>query len=286
MLSRFLEVDRLRSALTYLFGKDVPGRSIRVFPDDTFIVSYPRSGNTWTRFLIANLLHRDEPVTFANIDRLIPDIHAVPRKVLRTTPRPRVIKSHEYFDLRYPQVIYIVRDPRDVAVSYYHFHRKFRRIDPDYPIESYVTRFIAGEFDSYASWGQNVASWIGTRRCGDGFLLLRYEDLIENPECELAKVASFFQIEVSPEQLSRAVELSSADRMRRLEKAETDVWVVTKNGRKDIPFVREATPGRWKAELPASSVEEIENAWGPIMRTLHYEVGVPSGHFDLFAGAK
>src|SRR5215471_15987144 len=108
MIGRFLEKDRLRAVLVYLLGNDIPGRRIYVFPDDTFIVSYPRSGNTWTRFLIASLLHPNEAVTFSNIDRFIPDITAVPRKILRETPRPRVIKSHEYFDLRYNKVIYIV----------------------------------------------------------------------------------------------------------------------------------------------------------------------------------
>ena len=78
------------------------------------------------------------PVSFANIETLIPDIHAVPRKLLRNVPRPRVIKSHEYFDLRYKRLIYIVRDPRDVAVSYFHFHRKFERIPQDYSIEVYI----------------------------------------------------------------------------------------------------------------------------------------------------
>jgi hypothetical protein len=49
----------------YIPGKDLAGRNLTVFPDDTFIVSYPRSGNTWTRFWIANLLHPEEPVTRA-----------------------------------------------------------------------------------------------------------------------------------------------------------------------------------------------------------------------------
>src|SRR5215813_414014 len=101
MIGRFLEKDRLRAVFVYLLGNDIPGRKIYVEPADTFIVSYPRSGNTWTRFLIANLLHPDKSISFANIETLIPDIRAVPRKRLRTVPRPGVIKSHEYFDLRY-----------------------------------------------------------------------------------------------------------------------------------------------------------------------------------------
>jgi Sulfotransferase domain len=154
-------VQELVYVAKYLLGRDVAGRNLTVFPDDTFIVSYPRSGNTWTRFLVANLLHPGEAVTFGNIERLIPDIHAQSKKFLKSVPRPRVIKSHEYFDPRYPRVIYIVRDPRDVVVSSYHFHRKQRQIKEGYPLESYVRDFVAGSvFRTYPSWGKNTSSWI------------------------------------------------------------------------------------------------------------------------------
>ena len=89
-------------------GTDIAGRTLAVRADDTFIISYPRSGNTWTRFLIANLMHPHEPVTFANIERLIPDAEAQSSRYMRRTPSPRMIKSHSYFDPRYPRVIYIV----------------------------------------------------------------------------------------------------------------------------------------------------------------------------------
>jgi hypothetical protein len=48
-------------------------------------------------------------------------------------PRPGIIKSHQYFDPRYKRVIYVVRDPRDVALSQFHFHRKRGLIEDSYP---------------------------------------------------------------------------------------------------------------------------------------------------------
>jgi len=63
----------IKVVLLYLLGKDIADRNLAVYPDDTFIVSYPRSGNTWTRFLIASLVFPSEVVTFANIERMIPD---------------------------------------------------------------------------------------------------------------------------------------------------------------------------------------------------------------------
>ena len=102
-------------------------------------------------------------------------------------PRPRIIKSHQYFHPNYKRVIYVVRDPRDVALSQFHFHRKRKLIEDDYPIEKFVTRFVAGQTGPYGSWGDNVASWLSTRHNRPGFLLLRYEDMLEDAARELGK---------------------------------------------------------------------------------------------------
>lgn len=283
MLGRFLEIDRLRKLMIYLFGKDIPGRSISVLPDDTFVVSYPRSGNTWTRFLIANLLHPEETVSFANIERFVPDTTSLPRKAFRTIPRPRVIKSHEYFDLRYRRVLYIVRDPRDVAVSCYQFLKKVHVVALDMPLEDFVSHFVKGEFDIYGTWGQNVGSWLVARYGTEGFLLLRYEDLVQDPLRELAKVADFFGVEAPPERLAQVVELSSADQMRKLEAREADAWVLTSKTRKDIPFVGKAVAGGWKSSLSESSVAEIESTWGDLMKALKYELVTPAKASTLVA---
>lgn len=255
-------------------GTDIAGRTLAVRADDTFIISYPRSGNTWTRFLIANLMHPHEPVTFANIERLIPDAEAQSSRYMRRTPSPRMIKSHSYFDPRYPRVIYIVRDPRDVVLSYYDFSRKYRQIEDSYPLQRYIEDFTTGHLLSagWGTWGENVASWVYARGARPGFLLLRYEDMKARPEQELTRIAEFLGIPASPELLRTAVERSAADRMREMEKAQGKDWVTTKDKRSDIPFVRTASAGGWKTNLPSEAVAKIEARWGNIMAQLGYEL--------------
>jgi hypothetical protein len=253
------------------FGLQRPGRNLVILPDDVFIVSYPKSGNTWARFLLANLVHPEQPANFANINRLVPDPHAATKRYFEHMPRPRIIKNHECFDPRFPRAIYIVRDPRDVAISQYHYQRKRRVIEDKFPLPKYIERFLAGEVCVYGSWGDNVASWLATRHSHSGFLLLRYEDMVADTACELAKVASFLGVDATPQRLLQAVERSSADKMRSLEKEQSHLCSLTKDTRQDLPFVRAAKSGGWKSELSESMIADIEAKWAPLMTYLGYD---------------
>ena len=266
-------IKHLSRVSDVLFRKLRIERDITIFPDDVFLTSYPRSGNTWTRFLVGNLAYQNEPVTFLTVERLVPDMYKSSDRVLRNLARPRIVKSHECFDPRYRKVIYIVRDPRDVAVSNYHWELKLRSVRDGLPIEDFVPRWMEPEFwPRIGSWGDHVTSWLSTRQGKKGFLLLRYEDLKKDPQRALAQVADFLGIEPSLERLQRAVELSSADNMRKLEKQESAQWVATTLTRQDKPFVRNATSGDWKTVLPEQTVAYIEKQWGHLMRDLGYEL--------------
>jgi len=272
----------LKSSVAYLLGIDLAGRNFAVYPDDTFIVSYPRSGNTWTRFLLANLVFADKTVDFTNIEKLIPDTTSQSNLTLKRTPRPRIIKTHEYFDHRYPKTAYIVRDPRDVALSYYEFHRKYMHIDDNVGLEEFVDGFVSGRLMSagWGTWGENVASWVYARGNSPSFLLLSYEEMRRNTLRELARLATFMGIDPEPARLQKAIDLSSAERMRKLEKLQDDEWLQTlgyvvrraqtKKKRKDIPFVGGAKAGGWRDSMPESCVHRIESAWGELMTRLGY----------------
>ena len=276
-------LDRVVGAISQagrvLTGRQLAGRGVTVYPDDVFLVSYPRSGNTWTRFLLGNLISQSTPVTFSNIESRIPEIYFNPDRELRALPRPRMLKSHECFQPQYPHVIYIVRDPRDVAISFYHHNVKARNIPDNYPLASFVPRFIEGEFDQkFGSWRDNVLSWTSVRGGSPNFMMLRYEEMKRDTAGALLQVVDFLEraafrtIDSSPAALERAIELSSPERMRALEKEEAADWVLTKSTRSDKPFVRTAKAGGWKSQLAPESVEMIETAWGDLMQSLGYEL--------------
>jgi hypothetical protein len=266
--------SHLKTVATFASGRMVAGRGLTVLPNDIFLVSYLRSGSTWSRFLFGNLIHQDEEVTFTQMSSLLPSIYDWPDRRLRRLPR--VLKSHECFDPRYPRVVYLVRDPRDVAVSFYFYNLKVRVLPEGYPMEEFVERWIRADVVGYAdrlgSWQDHVLSWLRLRKGEPGFTLVHYEELLANPVKELSKLAAALRIPATRENVERAVFLSSASRMQSLEKEQATQWEPVKGTRQDIPFVREAKAGAWKMKLPPQCVIAIERAWGSTMEELGYEL--------------
>jgi Sulfotransferase domain len=278
-------IKRLIAGGKQFLGLLPPGRRVKVFPDDIYLVSYPKSGNTWTRFLLANLVYPERNPDFSNINALLPDIEEMSKRDLERAQRPRILKSHQYFDPRYPKVIYVVRDPRDVVLSEYHFDIKRRAIADDFPRQEFVSRFVRGEVNhANGTWAENVATWFYTRRGDSRFLLVRYEDLQTQALEEMGKIARFIGISADPERLAFAVKQSAADRMRELEKKQSHLWSSTRTTRQDKPFVRSAKAGGWKVELPEESIAEIEAAWGGLMREIGYELAAAENRRMVHAG--
>ena len=105
--------------------KEIPARNyLKVLDSDIFLVSYPRSGNTWLRFVLGTYIS-GENVDWINLEYIFPDIYKCSEDFLSKLQSPRYIKSHHPYDSRYNKIVYVVRDPRDVLVSYYFWHVKF-----------------------------------------------------------------------------------------------------------------------------------------------------------------
>jgi hypothetical protein len=266
-------------AVVHSLGMRPPGRNVEVLADDVFVVSYPKSGNTWVRFLIAHLVAEGRPVDFSSVQEIVPGIDWLSAKKLSSLTRPRILKSHEYFDPRYEKLLYLVRDPRDVVVSYNH-HDIRRRLFPEgYPMEQYVARFLAGRLDPYGSWHEHVGSWLGARDGDPGFLLVRYEDLSAAPQQGLRRIADFLGLRPSDAELGLACERSSFEAMRKLERFQAETAGNLSRARVQQPFVRSGTVGGWRREMPPALAAQITARWGTTMAALGY--GEPAARPEL-----
>jgi len=245
-----------------------PGRTLKVYEGDTFIVSYPRSGNTWMRFLVGNLANPDADVNYANIEKIAPDIYLTPESFLRKMARPRVLKSHEAFDPRYKKLIYVVRNPVDVALSLFHTlkrtNSKFK-----YSFQQFVTLYLEGEFDAwFGSWDQHVNSWIHHQTHSNSIHLVRYEELYSDPHAALTSVAKFLKYSVDEAAVRQAVERSSKGEMTRLYKS-TGELIQRDIGKGNAGFLMPSEVER-DVEIAETDLRRLIDRYSSTMQLLGY----------------
>jgi hypothetical protein len=184
------------------------------YPDDVFVTSYPKSGNTWVRLLLTEVLaDADEQGSgWERHHRVVPDLYRN-REWADATSRPRYMKTHEaWFDL-YPQCLYIVRDGRDTMVSYYHYLQGFRD-----NIDSF-SRFLRNQAKWPTDWHVHVERAIAAAaERPDDFLIVRFEDLKTDDVAELRRMVSFCNIDADEHDIIRAAEQCRFDRLKNKEK--------------------------------------------------------------------
>jgi hypothetical protein len=234
---------------------------------DALLVSYPKSGNTWIKFMIAHALTGVAP----NFDATQDTIGEIGRDTDVPTLLPgggRILKSHEACStgVRAPgRVVYVVRDGRDVAVSYY--HHLLRRGPAPGEFSSFLPRFVAGEFDGYGPWADHVTSWLdwGGERDG-GLLTIRYEDILEDPFSGLQQTLEFLGVPVGADVVEAAVE---ANRFEQMRKRETESAFHERQGERF--FVRRGISGEWRETFSAADTALFDHACGAVLERLGYD---------------
>lgn len=203
-----------------------------------WIASYPRSGNTWMRFLLANLLYGQVQSSVA-LNKLIPDIHRAVAGGQLHGKRKLLMKTHWSFDPGLPLredtigAIYIVRHPIDVLASNLDYYlvrsREFTALDSEEARRETTRRWIddyvahggsrQGRELGFGTWTENVRGWT------EGALpyprlVLRYEDLKSATVRGMADVTRFLGVTASEAQIADAIARSSFEAMRALEEQE------------------------------------------------------------------
>jgi aryl sulfotransferase len=208
-----------------------------------WLASYPKSGNTWLRFLLANAFWG--PVTAsAQIDRHIPDIH-------RQFPLPAIpvyegrgfVKTHHATPATLPHrdisggLIYVVRNPLDVASSLLHYSgvpveakASFIEHVIDFERSPLWRSFVGG------AWCDHVTRW-AVQDVGMPRLVLFYENMVADPAREFARILDFLGIHKLALDVDEAIRRSSFESLKALEAREVA------SGRKGF-FVDEVSEGR------------------------------------------
>jgi hypothetical protein len=254
-----------------------------------WIAAYPKSGNTWVRFMVCNLLFGRQE-TAAALATLVPDIHEVPVPTLCGGQRA-LLKTHFTFSESLPfadrtaAAIYIIRHPADVLVSnFFYSQRSAGNTDPSTAdFDRYVEMFLEYRGDKrwielgMGSWEQNVRSWL-QGALPFPVVRIRYEDMIDDPQGTCRSMARLLRPESSAADIEGAVQNSSFSRMRDVERADIRgkrVGIFYKpylqasidSGNR---FMRRGLAGDGVARLNPLQRARLRDAFGALLQELGY----------------
>jgi Sulfotransferase domain len=269
-----------------------------------WLASYPKSGSTWLRAFLHNYLrdtaaphpinslmdittgesgtslyrpyNATPPTTWtpADVQRMRPRVH---QDLTQLHPGPIFVKTHNALariagaPLITPRVtaaaICIVRDPRDIAMSY----SRHLALSLDDTI-AFMARPDAATggtehevYEYLGPWSAHVDSW--TNRVDPRLHMLRYEDLIEDPLPRFAGLIRFLGQEPDPDRLARAVAHSS---FATLQSQEQESGFIERPAGATAPFFRAGRAGQWRDALTVAQRRRIEADHLPTMARLGY----------------
>jgi len=251
--------------MTALITKEIP---LEIFPDDVFLVSYPKSGKTWLRFLIGNYLSGnrwDFPNSYRDI---VPDIDYNPQQCSQIQ-RPRFIQSHWSFTPAVSRVVYLVRDGRDVAVSYYFHFKKFRGISKETRFEDFLEMFNNQGLDNLPIWSSHVNQWVNN--ASERFLLIKYEDMKVNTVAELTRILEFAGINVDYDAVIAAVKASEFEKLKAYESLQEKIlFEDIVNSDLSIKFFRKGEVGESKKFFNDELMAKFIEIHGTALKRLGY----------------
>jgi hypothetical protein len=219
-------------------------------PDDIFIVTYPRSGTTWMQMILYQLT-TDGSMDFPHIYEYCPWFEESSRSAdgFEGRPSPRLFKSHLSYG-RIPKgpckYIYIARNGKDVAVSYFHFSRTHYGFRGTF--DEFFDRFMRGRVE-WGSWFKHVKGW-WRHRNDVNVLFLYYEELLHDLESCLRRIIAFCELDVDPARFPTILERSSFAFMKAHESQfDPQLGALWEQGVQSTAFIRQGQAGAWKGTL-------------------------------------
>lgn len=272
-----------------------------------WLASYPKSGNTWFRVFLTNLLQNtDKPadinvlektpiasarsifdaemgfeasdLTADEIDRLRPELYT---HLAENAEEQLFMKIHDaYTDVTdhlplIPQAatdsaLYFIRNPLDVAVSFAHhsgvdYDKSVARMaDPSFAFCSKSDRLHDQLRQRLLSWSNHALSWVD---CAPfPVCVLHYEDMKLKPLETFSRAARFARLKRTPEQILKALEFSSFEKVQEQENAEG----FKEKSPSSNTFFREGKIGSWRGELTEEQVRQIVRDHRNVMRRFGY----------------
>ena len=244
-------------------------RNYELRNSDIILVTYPKSGTLWVQQMLKLLLEGGginkecRVVSQNSLDKAVPWIEKMNREEFNALPSPRVLTTHETYNAvawqpgTCAKYIYLSRNPKDVAVSYYHHISALRPYEYKEGIESFLNNFKTGKVP-YGSWFTHNLDWHENLNSLDVFYI-DYESLHVNFEKTLLKLNEFLGLKgLSNKDIESIKERSSFDQMR--QDSNTNMSKIYHRRKPNsVEFLRRGKVGDWEEHISENDANEIDN---------------------------
>jgi hypothetical protein len=233
--------------------------------EDVIIAAYPRSGTHWTSEIVSLLVNQDvqnkpqcDRVKF--LDTYNCDMHRDEDKLLLKTHLPfPYIKSKVVNNQT--KLIVVLRNPKDIAVSYYHFYCSNVLLGPFKGSFSEFLRLFLRSKLVYGSWLRHVTGYLSAKHLPNVHFVV-YEEMVKDARGCIAGIARFLGVPMSSDSLDSIYQQTCFREMKRREKKILgeplyNIFV-------ESDFFRCGKSGQWAKYLTSEECEEMEEYATPV----------------------
>jgi len=247
--------------------------------NDIFVVSYPKAGTTVLQMMLYQIF-TDGSMNIPHIDAVAPWFESAVKqgpRFLDALASPRIFKSHRTIaDLpRRARCIYIVRNPKDTCVSYYHHLTSLHGQNSAVP--DFVQTFLYGKVP-WGSWFRHARkcfSYIHHPRV----LFVTYDEIVTDLPSLVDRVTGFLSMDLAPAKRQLIIERCGIEFMRKHNAKFDPRYVGLRMER--TPFIRKGISGDWSNLLPPALARIIDSKASDTVRKFP---GIASDDVTRFLG--